>query len=670
MPKREMSGEGFRADINGLRAWAVMAVVLYHFGIAGIAGGFVGVDVFFVISGFLMAGIIATALQRGKFSISGFYLARARRILPALGVLGAVLLVVGWFLMMPNEYRMLGRHVRDSLLFTSNLRYLKESGYFDSDAHEKWLLHTWSLSVEWQFYVLLPILLVAIWKLFPGRRTIVWAHVALLLVSLAFCVLLTLEQPDKAFFVLPTRAWELLLGGLVFLLGSSFPLSLRGRRYLEWCGFTLIISAIGWMDASSLWPGWLALIPTLGAAAVLMARQEGSLWTGTRLAQWLGTRSYSIYLWHWPLVAALAYYEVLGDPLWVVAGLLASLLCGQCSYAWVEVPARRGLSRMSPKLGLVCLLGGGLALVACAQLVRRDGFPERLPETVMLIEAERENRNPRLDECLHADASCVYGGQDVSAVVLGDSHADAAVTAIAASLPSTRQGVLFKGFSNCLMVFSAKSVFDKRSDCERIRRELAATVDDLYPGRPVIVINRASAYAFGVFESEGEKFSGRPTVYFSKLNEKATPEFLDEFRQQYIETACRIAREHPLYLVRPFPEMREPVPQALGRSALMGKQGAEISITREEYRVRHAFIWSVQDEVSQRCGAQILNPVPYLCDEQYCYGSRDGWPLYVDDDHLSEFGNRLLVPMFAQVFTGNPASTEVSAAATADIDAR
>ena len=170
-----VSGTGdheFRRDINGLRAWAVVAVVLYHFMVPGISGGYAGVDVFFVISGYLMCGIIYKGVKQKKFSIGGFYLARARRIFPALIFLCISCLVFGWFLLMPEEYQLLGKHVRESLTFTSNLKYLKESGYFDIAAQEKWLLHTWSLSVEWQFYLIFPLFIVGAARLFGAHRSL------------------------------------------------------------------------------------------------------------------------------------------------------------------------------------------------------------------------------------------------------------------------------------------------------------------------------------------------------------------------------------------------------------------------------------------------------------------------------------------------------------------
>lgn len=194
-----LESRSFRRDINGLRAWAVIAVVLYHFGIVGFGGGFVGVDVFFVISGFLMTGIISRGLQGGNFSVWSFYWDRGKRIAPALIAVSAVLLVVGWFWLMPDDYKKLARHVSWSVLFKSNLGYLQEAGYFDSAAREKWLLHTWSLSIEWQFYLIFPLIIAAVWKVIPKRGALVATHVILLLMSFVICVILTRQDSAKAF---------------------------------------------------------------------------------------------------------------------------------------------------------------------------------------------------------------------------------------------------------------------------------------------------------------------------------------------------------------------------------------------------------------------------------------------------------------------------------------
>lgn len=643
----EKSG-GYRPDINGLRAWAVGAVVLYHFGVYGASGGYVGVDVFFVISGYLMTGIIVRGLERGDFSLWSFYMARGRRIVPALTVTVLAVLAIGWFFLMPKEYQVMGRHARESLFFTSNFQYLSESGYFDSDAHEKWLLHTWSLSVEWQFYLLLPLILAGVWHFYSTRAAITWAHIVLLMASFGLCMYWTTQSPNEAFYLLYSRAWEMLAGGLLFLLPLSINKATRWARWLmSGVGLLLISAAVTCLDSSSAWPGWWALVPTLGASLVILANSEGMPLTSSGVVQWLGTRSYSIYLWHWPIVAVLAYFGILESHLWVIAGLCGSLLLGALSYSWVEAPTRRRFSQVTVTRGAVYLLVVFLGTGIAAQVVRRSGLPDRLPQAVADVEAYRNDRNPRQDECLGPRSGCIYGGENVVGVVLGDSHADAVITAAEAALPSVEKGLYFRGASNCLLVFGALRVDEERgSRCSLFKQQMMSGLAGLYPGLPVIVINATSAYVLG----DAYKATA-PSIYFSEQPNGPKESFLHEFRQHYLDTACQITKSRPLFLMRPIPEMPVSVPNALGKALLLGKSESEdIRIRKSEYVARHDFIWQLQDEASLRCGAKILDPTPYLCDEEFCYGSRDGVPFYSDTDHLTEKGNKLLVPMFEETF--------------------
>lgn len=658
MSVKGTSTEGFRLDINGLRAWAVVAVVLFHFGVPGFSGGFSGVDVFFVISGFLMAGIVIGGLERGRFSLFGFYMARARRIVPALLVTVAAVLVAGAFILMPSDYQELGRHARESVLFSSNHRYLAEAGYFDTASHEKWLLHTWSLAVEWQFYLLYPLALLVLHRFHPGRTHLLWLHVVVLLASLGLSVFWVMDAPVRAFYLLPARAWEMLMGGTVFLLMGTHRLSPRSQRALEWTGFGLILATLFFVDGRSPWPGALALLPTLGTALVLAAGRQGSLWTGTQLAQWLGTRSYSIYLWHWPLAVGLTYYGHQHNWGWVALAIAGSLFLGHLSYHLVEVPARRWLTGRSNWRALCWLLLALIVVAVAAQMVRRSGFPERLPDAVAVFEAERHNKNPRQDECLDAEARCVFGGDEVVALVIGDSHADSIVTAVVDALPEPQQGVYFKAESGCLLVQGANAVRQSRQkDCEALKKELFDGLDTLYPGAPVILINRVTAYAMGDDLEDPALVPQAPTVYFSRQAQEPDAAFLDEFRQHYLDSTCRLAQGRDLYVLMPVPEMPVEVPKAMGRAMLRGLS-VDVFSTREQYQVRHAFVRGLMEEAAERCNVKLLDPVPYFCDENICHGQREGIPLYVDDDHLSEHGNRLLVPLFAPLFSNSAATAQ------------
>lgn len=646
----------FRRDINGLRAWAVMAVMLYHFGIAGFSGGFIGVDVFFVISGFLMTGIIVRGLERDDFSFIGFYMARARRIVPALAILCAVLLVLGWFVLLPPDYLMLGNHTMYSLSFLSNIEYWKEAGYFDVASQEKWLLHTWSLSVEWQFYLVFPIVLAGIWRVLPGRAAQRWTLLVGIVLSFAASVLMTRAHPAMAFYLLPARLWELLAGGLVCLLAA--PASATARRWMELAGLLLLVLSITLLDNSTAWPGGRAALPVVGAMLILSAERI-SPWTGNAVAQWLGNRSYSLYLWHWPVVVALAYVERLHDPAWIGAGLSVTFLLGHCSYVWIESATRSLFGRMRlgyAAVGMACLAGAvavpGLAVWAL------HGVAKRFPADIEQVAAEAKNINLRGPAC-HTkrgvtSPSCMYGGTEQKVFAIGDSHANALVSAIAAAAPDANAGVVQWTYSGCAFVpglkmtpaFLATQAGDYQ--CSGFGDWVQSQLDVVAPGLPVVIINRYALAAMG--HNEDGVAVGTPLAYFSNVTPTATPAFLAEFSKHIIASACRIAQRRPVYLMRPIPEMGMDVPRSLARRMAFGVHG-DISIPLAAYRQRNGWVWAAQDAAHAQCGITILDPLPYLCHDGRCYGSKDGHPLYVDDNHLSESGNKLLVPMFAAVFT-------------------
>jgi len=328
----------FRNDINGLRAIAVIAVVIFHFHPNALTGGFAGVDVFFVISGYLMTSIIFNAVEQRNFNLVDFYLARARRIIPALAFLCLVLMIIGWFYSTPSDYRALGKHITSSLAFLSNTVYFTESGYFNAASHEKWLLHTWSLSVEWQFYLLYPLLILLLTQLFTPNN----AKKALLMLTLSgflFSIVATTQWPNSAFYLLPARAWELLVGGIVFL----YPLkaSDKVRHYLHYIGFALIVISYSLLTDTLTWPGSLSAIPVIGACLLIWSSHYHSFISNSSLLQFIGKTSYSIYLWHWPIVAFLNNIGKLNDLTYQVLGASLAVVLGWFSYTFIESSVKK-----------------------------------------------------------------------------------------------------------------------------------------------------------------------------------------------------------------------------------------------------------------------------------------------------------------------------------------
>lgn len=335
------SSTGFRLDINGLRAVAVIAVVLYHFNSSWLPGGFAGVDVFFVISGFLMTKIIYTGVINGNFDLWKFYSARAKRITPALAVTCSFVLIFGWFYISRQDFVTLAKHIGSSLFFFSNFVYWAEAGYFDIASKSKFLLHTWSLSVEWQFYLIYPFIIMTAIAV-AGKRLARYLILLLALLSFAFCVFSSFRWPDASYFLLPSRSWEMLAGGVVFL----FPVSASvfARRIMHYSGLAIIFAAYALFNESDVWPGYLSAIPVLGAMLLIFASVNDGLILNNRATQSIGSWSYSIYLWHWVVLSVIYFFNPFYDIYVGLIGIASSFAAGYLSYRFVETGKSLSLS--------------------------------------------------------------------------------------------------------------------------------------------------------------------------------------------------------------------------------------------------------------------------------------------------------------------------------------
>lgn len=627
---------------------------MFHFGVPGFGGGFAGVDVFFVISGYLMTGIIVSGLSQGSFSVLAFYLARARRIVPALLVVCLAVLGIGWFFLPPMDFSRLGSHAAAAAVFISNIRFSREAGYFDIEAHEKLLLHTWSLSVEWQFYLVLPLVLMAAFRAGRGVRWIPATLLLALLASLLASILLTPKSPSAAFYLLPTRAWEMAAGGLVYWLAARVRLGQPARKAIESIGLGLIVLSVAMFDAASPWPGWRAGLPVLGAALVILAARSDSAWTGNWMAQRLGESSYSIYLWHWPVVVVWGYFAWLGVPAALVAGIAVSLLLGALSYRWIEVPSKGWLTRISGGAALRWMSAGVIGVVAVAYGVKAaEGVPGRMPEQVLAIFAQAQNGNPRAAECVGERdkpvPGCTYGGPKLGALVLGDSHAAAVVRAVEKSLPSPDLHVLDWTVAACPTVLGIRSRGVANERCSDFVEWAVKRQADLPPGVPVLMVNRSPEYVHGPNEPDRAKDLVMPRWFVGTAQAAYNAQHIDSMLAAMNETACAIAKTRPVYLLRPIPELALHVPNVMARAKLQGRD-TNVSIPLAEYQERNREIWSAQDEVARRCGVHILDPIPVLCRGGKCSGAQDGLPIYVDDDHLNQRGAELLLPLFQQMF--------------------
>lgn len=345
----------FRTDINGLRALSVATVVLFHVAWPGAAGGFIGVDIFFVISGFLMTRIIVDALQEHRFSYIEFLISRAARIWPAMAAMVLSLLILGSFLLPPSDLFRIAQQGAFALFFWSNQFFHDHAGYATGGADSNWLLHTWSLSVEWQFYLLYPALLFALFRSqrltsqhtgASANSSVTAVLLACAATSFSYYVVASLRSPNDAFFLLPARVWELLAGGLVALHSGSGRLVRSGvQSAASYGGLAVIVVSVLWIGWHHLDPvglGALSAVPVAGAMLVLWADYGDNVFFKPRAIQSIGLWSYSIYLWHWPIVAACATGNLLVDHAHPAKELvvLASVVLGYASYRFVEPLAR------------------------------------------------------------------------------------------------------------------------------------------------------------------------------------------------------------------------------------------------------------------------------------------------------------------------------------------
>ena len=462
------SPAGYRADIDGLRAVAVLLVVASHLGTRP-TGGYIGVDVFFVISGYLISASILSEMQSGRFSIAAFYERRIRRIFPALLVMLFVVSILAYIYLLPVEMLEYARSLLGALASGSNFLFWHEGGYFDSPSALKPLLHTWSLGVEEQFYILFPIFLVVMRRWFPKRlQAGIYAIAAISLV--AACR--TVQHDDAAaFYFAPLRAWELLIGTIISQRYLPAPRSAVGRNLMTGIGLALIVAPAILYTPDTRFPGLTALPPCLGAALLIAGGDTGSSLVG-RLLSWtpirfIGLISYSLYLWHWPVIvfrssgSFLLYANQWPEKLVKLVLLGISIVLATLSWRFVERPFRKGRWRPN-RLQLFSLAGGAtvaLALIAVA-MVTRNGFPNRLPPDARHV-AEYLVRPPEsrpsektcfvlpsntfadfdTDRCLTPTSG------EPSILVAGDSHSAMLIHALAETFPD--RSILQASASDC-----------------------------------------------------------------------------------------------------------------------------------------------------------------------------------------------------------------------------
>ena len=683
----------FRRDIDGLRALAVLLVVAHHVAPSTLTGGFVGVDVFFVISGFLITRVIDTAQQAGRFTYVEFLWRRCRRILPALLVVLTATLLAGVCVLTGPELVNLAKHVAFGGLSASNLLLWKEVGYFDTTATIKPLLHLWSLGIEEQFYLVWPLFLAAL----PLRpRTRLLSVGALVAVSLMLSENLAYSDPAQGFYMLHSRAWELGLGGLIALAvpvwPHSPPVSERVlaaiRSTASVVGVLLILYAALMFDSTTSWPGISALVPVLGTALVIVAGPTGIVNRAplsTRASQWLGQRSYAFYLWHWP---PLAFLHILAQERNVSAStvqwagallMLPALALAHATLHCVELPVRELASHAEKRSRILArhLLPFGVAIVFVAvsanEVMRSHGLPSRYgtvgtdalatlnaaaPDSILTY--ERRATRCRLADKGHATWCWRIPGIGKGIAVFGDSHAEVIFAGLAEREAS--RPLFLTGRKGCAPILQPAMIADRLAEICRQSALLAhATIRSDTSIGTVLLVSRGPAYLAGAgFGVDTQRPVVPVALRIARTDSLALERAFDAGLERSIRSFTDAGKR--VILVVGVPEIGfMPEECLIGRPFGLREVRSPCAVTRAAVDHRNRRYRRLVGALAARIPElEVFDAQPLFCDGALCHAERDQRLLYQDGNHLSLFGSRLVATQLETFIGPRPSDSRVA----------
>jgi peptidoglycan/LPS O-acetylase OafA/YrhL len=660
--------QAHRADIDGLRALAVLSVIFHHYLVPGFRGGFVGVDVFFVVSGFLIAAHIESEIAAGRFSLLAFYERRIRRILPALFLMYALFLLLAWQVHFPRDFHLQSRLAAYVIPFLANYAFYQNAGNYSGEfAGHIVLLHTWSLAVEEQFYLFFPLLMMAISRFMRrGYSVVLWPMAVM---SFVLCVVATYIEPSAAFYLTPFRAWELLAGALLAVGRFSPPRDDRVRAGVALLGLLLIAAADLLLSDNTPYPGKWAVVPCAGAVAILYASCDRSLPVGRLLdnpiMRRIGLWSYSLYLFHWPLLVLAQYYAF--DPLSISLRciLLAStFLLGALSWRYVEQPFRgpRGLLRRPALFGIAAASGG--ALILATFVLHRSSDPRRYSArehaqfpSYTADQARCRNTSPEDTR----EAPCKLGDNSapIEAILWGDSHALAILPAVDAAYAKHHEAAVFAQTGGCPPLLGVhvrdfspaeSSLFRSWIDArglgrsERCKRHSEAVLNWIAGSHIRTVILAAHWIAYTEDKHSRRLTDSQSPDNFSMLDNAAV------FARGLDRLLAALEREHVrVFLVDDVPQSIVDVPYALA-SARRLHQDREFRISRVTYEAQQHSAAAIFARLQKRHGFRILKPQDLLCAGGMCSIARDDAPLYSDEEHLSELGATISEPALEAIW--------------------
>ncbi|MDD2769217.1 MAG: acyltransferase family protein [Methylococcus sp.] len=668
LPSLHSSYSGYRSDIDGLRAIAVLAVVIHHAFPLEFKSGYTGVDIFFVISGFLISSIIINSLERDSFSILEFYIRRVRRIFPALIVVMSTCYALGWFVLFSSEFSALGKHIAAGAAFVSNLVFWSEAGYFDKAADSKPLLHLWSLGIEEQFYIFWPLLL---WAAYRTRFGFIYPTVLILSASFALSLYGVASKDDTALFFSPlTRSWELMLGGVLAWLirnQANYPYI---QAWLNRCqninallGFLAISAGLILLKGHHAYPGYRALLPVLGAFFLIAAGPAAWInkyFLSIRPVVWIGILSYPLYLWHWPLLSFSSIIQ--GEqPVGGVRGLaiLISLLLAAATYRLVEKPMRFGSEYKYAKFfvltGVMVAVGmTGYATFYNAGLGFRsanagDNVSADQPADYSAKPGKVNFCSEILPQISHDQVVCQSLSELPDFMIVGDSHAGSFAAA------SRQMGLNALSISSpgCLpfthYVTRFPVAMPGAMDCNFLARTALVAAQSLNSINTVVLVTRGPLYFSGRdFNRHADSRSGLE-MYDAKSNQRlkgvdAEDAFVNGYSDiisQFIDMNKRVV------FLTEWPELNFNPVSCVTRQIKPFQPRLNCEMDRAVVDSRQAIYHSLIDRIrAKNPRLSVYDSRSSFCVRNKCYAGFDGSIYYSDDNHLSAKGSERLLADF------------------------
>lgn len=656
----------YRSDIDGLRALAVLPVLLFHAGVAGVGGGYVGVDVFFVISGYLITGIIHREVSEGRFSIVRFYERRVRRLLSALVAVVLFTTVVAYKLLLPAQFLDFGQSLGAVALFSSNVLFFSESGYFDAPAEVKPLLHTWSLSVEEQFYVFFPLLLLIVQK-FLGRRFVLVVS-ALCLASFAANVALVGSHQSATFYLLPFRAWELGIGSLLAIGAVPVITSKPLTNVLGAAGIVMVLAAVVLFTSHTPFPGWAAALPCVGTALILHAGVRGNGAAFSILSReplvFVGKISYSLYLWHWPIVVFTKQlaHGVLTPQLQAFI-IVSSIIAATLSWRFVEQPVRHPTKGPARRTLFIAAGAATVVWLGFGAVVHKTrGLPQRLSPEARAFAAAAEDFAPQPKHCpLWPEQTdlCVLGAKDkpLSFLMWGDSHAGIFVNSVEEPAEKAGRAGLFSGVVSCPpLIGLAKddNHVDDAADarCAEINKHVLDTLKKHDEIKTVLLVGRWAYYAAG--GGYGQESGATLEIWRTDGKRTSRADNRKVFEAAFEETLTTLTSwGKDVYVLEQVPELANYTAANVALAIILNEDAATIrdmtEHTLQSVDDRQRSTKLVLDKLAGNPKLHVLRTRDQFCKGDECSALKDGVPRYFDNNHVTTGTAIAMQPVFAPV---------------------